>query len=65
MQVAKPEIGAVHHSTIPIDENSEELPYLPEYVPDMKIFNRNSVEEIIKHNQWIKGATNARIRKCY
>ena len=57
MQVATPDIGAVHHSCTPIYEDSRQLPYLPEYAPRLDVFARKSVDEIIRHREWIKGAT--------
>jgi glycosyltransferase involved in cell wall biosynthesis len=57
MEVAKPSLGAIHHRCICIDEDSNQLPFLPEYKPDEEIFAKNSVDELIRTRQWLKGAT--------
>lgn len=57
MEVAKPGLGAIHHRCICIDEDSNQLPFLPEYKPDAEIFAKNSVDELIRTRQWLKGAT--------
>lgn len=57
MEVATPEMGAIHHRSIPIDESSNHLPYLPEYAPNHEVFKTKSVDELISKGQWLKGAT--------
>ena len=57
MEVARPEIGAVHHPCIPIDEFSNIMPYDENEFTHTVIRNELSVEEIIENNKWLKGAT--------
>lgn len=57
MEVATPEIGAIHHRVIPIDEESKLLPqFLTEGKGEIEYVKLNC-EEIIKTGYWLKGAT--------
>lgn len=57
MEIANPSVGAIHHNNIPIDEFSNEIPLKKEFLPNIELFNKNSVDELIRHNEWLKGAT--------
>lgn len=57
MNYARPDVAAIHHQVIAIDENSQKIPKYSRSYTNTVIRETESVEEAIRKGKWLKGAT--------
>lgn len=63
MEFAADDVGALHHYSELIDEDSNTIPHTDTYDSILKIFEKNSIEETIKRKIHLRGATMCLNRK--